>query len=239
MCAADLHQEALGRSEPTHRDKTAAMRARAEGLKTARESRRKAEADAKYRQHLVAEDQGIREVDRELHREHVATARSTQLDQQRELAEQAAADRQAFEQQWREQQAVKAAEDAAKAKRAREQAEEVASELQMQVAELTRRDAEATLLRHKYDAIQREMYGARFSSEIHAQAAIGSHVCSRKANRCATNGIPLGWSLIVPVHTVNSVQTLKAPIGGGCYRTESKGGWHPNRAVREDVATSA
>ena len=59
---------------PTGRDKMAAMRARADGLKTARESRRKAEATAKYRQHLVESDPQIRAVDRELQQDYVYVA---------------------------------------------------------------------------------------------------------------------------------------------------------------------
>jgi hypothetical protein len=39
--------------------------------------------------------------------------------------------------------------------------------------------------------------------------AIGSHACSLEASRRVTNGIPLGYSLFIPVHTVNCVQTLK------------------------------
>jgi hypothetical protein len=31
-----------------------------------------------------------------------------------------------------------------------------------------------------------------------------------EASRRATNGVPLGWRLFLPVHTVNFVQTLKA-----------------------------
>jgi hypothetical protein len=37
-----------------------------------------------------------------------------------------------------------------------------------------------------------------------------SHSCSLEASRRVTNGIPLGYSLLLPVHTVNCVQTLKA-----------------------------
>jgi hypothetical protein len=40
--------------------------------------------------------------------------------------------------------------------------------------------------------------------------AIGSHACSLEANTRVTNGIPLGSSLLLPVDTVNCVQTLKA-----------------------------
>jgi hypothetical protein len=40
--------------------------------------------------------------------------------------------------------------------------------------------------------------------------AIGSHTCSLEANTRVTNGIPLGSSLLLPVDTVNCVQTLKA-----------------------------
>jgi hypothetical protein len=39
--------------------------------------------------------------------------------------------------------------------------------------------------------------------------AIGSHACSLEANKRATNGIPLGCPLLLPVGTVNCVQTLK------------------------------
>jgi hypothetical protein len=41
--------------------------------------------------------------------------------------------------------------------------------------------------------------------------AIGSHACSLEANKRVTNGIPLGSSLLLPVCTVNCVQTLKVP----------------------------
>jgi hypothetical protein len=39
--------------------------------------------------------------------------------------------------------------------------------------------------------------------------AIGSHTSSLEASRRVANGIPLGWSLLLPVDTVNCVQTLK------------------------------
>jgi hypothetical protein len=38
--------------------------------------------------------------------------------------------------------------------------------------------------------------------------AIGFHAFAPlEASRRVTNGIPLGWPLFLPVHTVNSVQT--------------------------------
>jgi hypothetical protein len=55
------------------------------------------------------------------------------------------------------------------------------------------------------------MYGARFRQKFTTEDAIGfprllaSSSCMR-----VTNGIPLGCSLLLPVDTVNSVQTLKA-----------------------------
>jgi histidinol-phosphate/aromatic aminotransferase/cobyric acid decarboxylase-like protein len=54
------------------------------------------------------------------------------------------------------------------------------------------------------------MYGAHFSAEITVENANGSHACSLQVSRRVANGIPLGCPLFSPVHTVNSVQTLKA-----------------------------
>jgi hypothetical protein len=53
-------------------------------------------------------------------------------------------------------------------------------------------------------------YGARFRQKFTLEDAIGSHACSLEANTRVTNGIPLGSSLLLPVHTVNCVQTLEA-----------------------------
>jgi hypothetical protein len=50
-------------------------------------------------------------------------------------------------------------------------------------------------------------HGARFSAEIYTR---GCHWIPREANTRVTNGIPLGSSLLLPVDTVNCVQTLKA-----------------------------
>jgi hypothetical protein len=66
------------------------------------------------------------------------------------------------------------------------------------------------------------MYGARFSTEFTPEDAIGAHACSLEANMRATNGIPLGCLLLLPVGTVNCVQTLKGNGAGGagdvfCY----------------------
>jgi hypothetical protein len=49
-----------------------------------------------------------------------------------------------------------------------------------------------------------------FRQKFTREDAIGSHACSFEANMRVTNGIPLGSSLLLPVCTVNSVQTLKA-----------------------------
>jgi hypothetical protein len=42
--------------------------------------------------------------------------------------------------------------------------------------------------------------------------AIGSHACSLEANMRVTNGNPLGCPLLLPVDTVNCVQTLKGML---------------------------
>jgi hypothetical protein len=49
-----------------------------------------------------------------------------------------------------------------------------------------------------------------FRQKFTLEDAIGSHACSLEANTRVTNGIPLGCSLLLPVGTVNCVQTLKA-----------------------------
>jgi hypothetical protein len=61
-----------------------------------------------------------------------------------------------------------------------------------------------------------------FRQKFTLEDAIGSHACSLDANMLVTNGIPLGSSLLLPVHTVNCVQTLKArqrAKTGWCYST--------------------
>jgi hypothetical protein len=59
-----------------------------------------------------------------------------------------------------------------------------------------------------------------FRQKFTLEDAIGSHACSLEANIRVTNGIPLGSPLILPVDTVNCVQTLKAR---GC--TCAHAGW--------------
>ena len=49
-----------------------------------------------------------------------------------------------------------------------------------------------------------------FRQKFTLEDAIGSHACSLEANMRVTNDIPLGCSLLLPVCTVNCVQTLKA-----------------------------
>jgi hypothetical protein len=49
-----------------------------------------------------------------------------------------------------------------------------------------------------------------FREEFTLEDAIGSHACSLEANMRVTNAIPLKSSLLLPVHTVNCVQTRKA-----------------------------
>jgi hypothetical protein len=51
--------------------------------------------------------------------------------------------------------------------------------------------------------------GARFRQKFTLDDAIGSHASSLEANMRVTNGIPLGFPLLLPVGTVNCVQTLK------------------------------
>jgi hypothetical protein len=51
---------------------------------------------------------------------------------------------------------------------------------------------------------------ARFRQGCTLDDAIGSHACTLEANMRVTNGIPLRCPLLLPGHTVNSVQTLKA-----------------------------
>jgi hypothetical protein len=48
-----------------------------------------------------------------------------------------------------------------------------------------------------------------FRQKVALEDAIGSHACSLEANMRVTNSIPLGCSLLLPVDTVNCVQTLQ------------------------------
>jgi hypothetical protein len=50
-----------------------------------------------------------------------------------------------------------------------------------------------------------------------------SHACSLHTSLHVTNGIPLGWSLLLPVGAVNCVQTLKVLVTHG-YSGEEAGG---------------
>jgi hypothetical protein len=52
-----------------------------------------------------------------------------------------------------------------------------------------------------------------FRQKFTLEDAIVSHACSAvEASKRVTNDIPLGWPLLLPVHTVNSVQTRKVPL---------------------------
>jgi hypothetical protein len=48
-----------------------------------------------------------------------------------------------------------------------------------------------------------------FRQKCTLEDAIGSHACSLEANMRVTNGTPLGSSFVLPVDTVNCIQTLK------------------------------
>jgi hypothetical protein len=60
-----------------------------------------------------------------------------------------------------------------------------------------------------------------FRKQFALDAAIGSHACSLEAS----NGIPLGCPLFLPVHTANCVQTLKVtwPSLHGTLRQQRDG----------------
>jgi hypothetical protein len=61
---------------------------------------------------------------------------------------------------------------------------------------------------YSFDAGTVRVFRQKFTLE---DAIIGSHACTLEAIRRATNAIPLGCPLFLPVHTVNCVQTLKDP----------------------------
>jgi hypothetical protein len=56
-----------------------------------------------------------------------------------------------------------------------------------------------------------------FRQKFTLEDAIGSHACSLEANTRVTNGTPLGSSLLLPVDTVNCVQTLKVIVLASCF----------------------
>ena len=54
------------------------------------------------------------------------------------------------------------------------------------------------------------MYGARFRQKFTLEGAFEFHAFAPlEASRRVTNAIPLGSPLLLPVHTVNCIQTLK------------------------------
>jgi hypothetical protein len=63
------------------------------------------------------------------------------------------------------------------------------------------------------------------------EEVIGSHACSREASMHATNGIPLGCSLLLSVGTVNYIETLKVSAMEGQFYRSNKGSNHPCGAL--------
>jgi hypothetical protein len=66
-----------------------------------------------------------------------------------------------------------------------------------------------------------------FRQKFTLEDAIGPHASSLEASRRVSNGIPLGCPRVLPVHTVNCVQTLKAALvrctftfGQDCVRVD-------------------
>jgi SpoVK/Ycf46/Vps4 family AAA+-type ATPase len=69
-----------------------------------------------------------------------------------------------------------------------------------------------------------------FEQDFALEDAIGSHACSLDANMRVTNGIPRGSPLLLPVGTVNYVETLKVAVnraleigGGGVANGDASG----------------
>jgi hypothetical protein len=65
------------------------------------------------------------------------------------------------------------------------------------------------VLDHRQDLLVEYGTVRVFRQKFTLEDAIGSHACSLEASRRVTNGVPLGSSLFLPLHTVNCVQTLK------------------------------
>jgi hypothetical protein len=76
----------------------------------------------------------------------------------------------------------------------------------------------------------RQMVRFAFSATFTLENAIAFHAFARlEALPCVTNGIPLGPSLLLPVGTVNCVQTLKASVTTGCNYNPDP---NPNHQLR-------
>jgi hypothetical protein len=92
--------------------------------------------------------------------------------------------------------------------------------------------------RNSARGVLRPLYGARFRRENHSRMPLRFAPLLRLKRR-ATNGIPLGCSLILPVHTGNCVQTLKAFTARTHASDRSRGrvstnrGWWTNASARE------
>jgi hypothetical protein len=76
-----------------------------------------------------------------------------------------------------------------------------------------------------------------FRQKFTLEDAIGSHACSLEANTRVTNGIPLGSLLLLPVDTVNCIQTLKAARMARILRDQECGA-HSFREIRGSLHTS-
>jgi hypothetical protein len=77
-----------------------------------------------------------------------------------------------------------------------------------------------------------------FRQKFTLEDAIGSHACSLEANMRVNNGIPLGSSLLLPVHTVICVQTLKATNRRRHSTTQSIRSLNVRRQVRDRCCSS-
>jgi hypothetical protein len=81
-----------------------------------------------------------------------------------------------------------------------------------------------------------------FRQKATLEDAIGSHAYSLEANTRVTNGTPLGCPLLLPVGTVNCVQTLKAGVlsksAAVCMRLHSPTRWLPSVIVLLYIASA-
>jgi hypothetical protein len=71
-----------------------------------------------------------------------------------------------------------------------------------------------------------------FPQKSSLEVAIDAHACSLEANMHVAKGIPLGWSFLLPVGTVNYVQTLKDSVRT-CLRS---GEWSGKQASCKECA---
>ncbi|XP_046575008.1 trichoplein keratin filament-binding protein-like isoform X2 [Haliotis rubra] len=134
------------------------MRNRADGLKSAREEKRKHMADEKLYEHWKQNNPDIRKVEQSLLQEHVVNSWPDQVEEQRERMESARREKEKYEEEMEleRQAAVEAEKQRAEEKLVEEK--RLKEVLKEQMMELKKREEETAMLKYEQDSLQRQQW---------------------------------------------------------------------------------